>query len=89
VGLTGSAILLGINPDVMPLPMHRAPTAVSPSFPPTYQHNATAFEAPLPIPSGQETLESGIWMVSVLFCSCVCFGNIGRRLALHREARWV
>ncbi|KAK4461910.1 insulin-induced protein-domain-containing protein [Cladorrhinum samala] len=22
----------------------------------------------------------GVWMLSVMFCSCVCFGNIGRRL---------
>ena len=25
--------------------------------------------------------------MSVLFCSCVCFGNIGRRLALNRGKR--
>lgn len=29
------------------------------------------------------TAETAIWMLSVLFCSCVCFGNIGRRLALR------
>ncbi|KAK3956896.1 insulin-induced protein-domain-containing protein [Pseudoneurospora amorphoporcata] len=37
-------------------------------------------------------IETGIWMISVLFCSCVCFGNIGRRLALNKSAasrgRW-
>lgn len=37
-------------------------------------------------------IETGIWMLSVLFCSCVCFGNIGRRLALNKSAasrgRW-
>ncbi len=27
-------------------------------------------------------LESAVWMLSVLFCYCVCFGNIGRWLAL-------
>jgi hypothetical protein len=33
----------------------------------------------------KETLECGTWIISVLFCSCVCFGNIGRRLALKKE----
>lgn len=32
----------------------------------------------------RKSLEGGIWILSVLFCSCVCFGNIGRRLALNR-----
>lgn len=32
------------------------------------------------------TAETAIWMLSVLFCSCVCFGNIGRRLALRPVA---
>ena len=40
----------------------------------------------------QETIETGVWMLSVLFCSSVCFGNIGRRLALGKSAatrgRW-
>jgi hypothetical protein len=42
--------------------------------------------------ASQETIETSIWMLSVLFCSCVCFGNIGRRLALNSSAagrgRW-
>ncbi|KAH6841144.1 insulin-induced protein-domain-containing protein [Chaetomium sp. MPI-CAGE-AT-0009] len=42
--------------------------------------------------ASQETIETSIWMLSVLFCSCVCFGNIGRRLALTSSAagrgRW-
>jgi hypothetical protein len=35
----------------------------------------------------RESVEGGIWIMSVLFCSCVCFGNIGRRLALSRGKR--
>ncbi len=27
-----------------------------------------------------ESVGVGTWIASVLFCSCVCFGNIGRRL---------
>ena len=32
---------------------------------------------------GRSSLESAVWMLSVLFCCCVCFGNIGRWLALQ------
>lgn len=43
-------------------------------------------------PVSLETIETSIWMLSVLFCSCVCFGNIGRRLVLGSAAagrgRW-
>ncbi len=35
----------------------------------------------------RESIEEGIWIMSVLFCSCVCFGNIGRRLALSGGKR--
>ena len=35
---------------------------------------------------GRNNLESAVWMLSVLFCCCVCFGNIGRWLALHGGA---
>ncbi|KAK0723041.1 insulin-induced protein-domain-containing protein [Lasiosphaeria miniovina] len=93
VGLTGSAILMGLNPDMMP-----APTAGLSSA--SLQHssgNGTGggSQPHAALSEGfisHETLETGIWMLSVLFCSCVCFGNIGRRLALNRSAadrgRW-
>lgn len=32
-----------------------------------------------------ETVGVGAWMWSVLFCSCVCFGNIGRKLAFRER----
>ncbi|KAM0274438.1 hypothetical protein ACHAQH_007846 [Verticillium albo-atrum] len=81
VGLIGSALLMGVNPEMMPTPS-------TPSF-----RNETLSE---PLTFGgfanQETVETGIWMLSVLFCSCVCFGNIGRRLALSKpyaaRGRW-
>ncbi|KAJ4858422.1 insulin-induced protein (INSIG) domain-containing protein [Trichoderma breve] len=39
--------------------------------------------------ASQETIEAGIWILSVLFCTCLCFGNIGRRLARGRsKGRW-
>lgn len=34
-----------------------------------------------------ESIGIGTWIASVLFCSSVCFGNIGRRLALGTEGR--
>ncbi|KAG5763517.1 hypothetical protein H9Q69_002310 [Fusarium xylarioides] len=87
VGLAGSVVLLGVNPDMMP-----APTQVP------FRHlvNATiAGDGDMPILGGlaqQKTLETGMWMLSVLFCSCVCFGNIGRRLTLGpsttAKGRW-
>ncbi|KAK3374883.1 insulin-induced protein [Podospora didyma] len=97
VGLTGSAILMGLNPDMMPAPtagLHHGGGAAG-----SLLANGTAVAgarqraaAALGGFASQETIETGIWMLSVLFCSCVCFGNIGRRLALNRSAadrgRW-
>lgn len=59
VGLGGSLVVLGVNPDMVP-----APSLTSP----------------------QGTMVTGVWTASVLFCSCVCFGNVGRRLALSSSA---
>jgi hypothetical protein len=113
VGLAGSVVLMGLNPDVMPAPTANAhPTAAASSS----SLGATAANDTASGDSGgaawgggngnaaaaaatslwglasQETIETGIWMLSVLFCSCVCFGNIGRRLALNSSAagrgRW-
>ncbi len=87
VSVAGSAVLIGLKSDVMPAPagwsnlgsLHVNSTGSHP-------HDALGGFA------RQETVEAAIWMLSVLFCSCVCFGNIGRRLALNRSAaargRW-
>ncbi|KAK1832358.1 putative insig domain-protein [Podospora conica] len=54
--------------------------------------NGTAVVEEMGAEGAGEVVETGIWVVSVLFCSCVCFGNIGRRLALGGEGvvrgRW-
>jgi hypothetical protein len=88
VGLAGSMILLGVNPDMMPAPAH-AP------FRQLVNATTPSQDEVVPILGGfarQDTLETGMWMLSVLFCSCVCFGNIGRRLTLGPSAaakgRW-
>ncbi|CAI6341834.1 unnamed protein product [Periconia digitata] len=68
------------NPDVLP----------SPSLPATIT-NATHVSSPF-APTTNDELFAGVvsyetlavvtWVGSVLFCSCVCFGSIGRRLAV-------
>ncbi|KAK5653136.1 hypothetical protein OQA88_9235 [Cercophora sp. LCS_1] len=91
VGVAGSAVMMGWNPDVMP-----APTGLlSSSSHSGMYNNGTSYEGDNIVLGGLarlETVETGIWMLSVLFCSCVCFGNIGRRLALNGAAstrgRW-
>ncbi|PHH87954.1 hypothetical protein CDD83_8203 [Cordyceps sp. RAO-2017] len=101
VGLAGSALLLGVNPDMMPAPSRlspqssaSAPTAAAAAGNASASSSGAEGVTP-PVLAGlasQETVETGIWMLSVLFCSCVCFGNIGRRLAWSKKAgvrgRW-
>lgn len=84
----GSVVLMGFNPDIVP-----APAGFSSEFL-SRNHTGNAGGEPLMLGglATQKTIETGIWVLSVLFCSCVCFGNIGRRLALNRSAagrgRW-
>ncbi|KAH6724738.1 insulin-induced protein-domain-containing protein [Leptodontidium sp. MPI-SDFR-AT-0119] len=78
VGATGTALLLASNPDMMPSP-------ASASVPKTTKNSTSSkYLGTLGGELGlggvrRETIEGGIWILSVLFCSCVCFGNIGRR----------
>jgi hypothetical protein len=74
VGTTGAALLLVSNPDAMPSPATFSFLNRNSSVNPEHILQPTLVS--------RETIEGGIWIVSVLFCSCVCFGNIGRRLAL-------
>jgi Insulin-induced protein (INSIG) len=78
VGLVGTTVLLGLNPEMMPSPA----TLVHP----TSTLNATNSLANETLGGlvTKQTVECGTWFISVLFCSCVCFGNIGRRLALKK-----
>ncbi|EEQ88604.1 hypothetical protein RJZ56_000344 [Blastomyces dermatitidis] len=70
VGLLGMVTWLGVNPDVVPAPTANVGEA-----------NAIAGSGGMLLAS-QESIAVGTWIASVLFCSCVCFGNIGRRLAV-------
>ena len=83
IGLAGTASLLFINPDIVPSPA-TASTNTSP-FTSSELHNGSNSYIISVGPLGHVNAESigvGTWIASVLFCSCVCFGNIGRRLAL-------
>ncbi|KAI0024911.1 insulin-induced protein [Xylariomycetidae sp. FL0641] len=102
VGLAGSAVLMGVQPDMVPIPSTVASSASSSAGVTFYadgqRQNGSMLENGgvnshnTGLNSSQETVASAIWMLSVLFCCCVCFGNIGRWLALNRAAstkgRW-
>ncbi|KAH0543497.1 hypothetical protein FGG08_002165 [Glutinoglossum americanum] len=77
VGLTGTAILLGINPKMVPAPATNS-----------LNDSVSVGNSMWPVSAGLISVESigvATWIASVLFCSCVCFGNVGRRLALRGE----
>ncbi|KAK5003750.1 hypothetical protein LTR39_006342 [Cryomyces antarcticus] len=85
VALSGTAVLLSINPALVPNPATRPNKAL---------RNATG-EGETGAGTGPgggfvggwvsyESIGVATWIASVLFCSCVCFGNIGRRLAPKR-----
>lgn len=85
VGLAGSILVWGVNLDMIPAPAaHNSSSNSVPSMA-SYTDLATALSSI----ASQETIEASIWMVSVLFCTCLCFGNIGRRLAKSKsKGRW-
>ncbi|KAL1902563.1 hypothetical protein Sste5346_001005 [Sporothrix stenoceras] len=92
-GFVGSGALMILNLDLMPNPgMHPSPYHVGynggmgGSFGgDSYHQNDSAGHSGGNgnLSASTVTAETAIWMLSVLFCSCVCFGNIGRRLALR------
>ncbi|CAG9944637.1 unnamed protein product [Clonostachys rosea f. rosea IK726] len=92
VAVLGSAVFLGVNPDMMPAPsglFH--PGAGAGAGNSSYAIDSELYSALSGIAS-QETVEAGVWMLSVLFCSSICFGNIGRRLVSEKtgvgKGRW-
>ncbi|EZF28645.1 hypothetical protein H109_04402 [Trichophyton interdigitale MR816] len=69
IGLTGMMALLEMNPDIIFSPSNAADAV-----------DETVFGI-AGLTLSQSQLAVGTWIASVLFCSCVCFGNIGRKLA--------
>ena len=72
VGLSGTAIAFGVNPDIVPTPATPSPRAGAMNIP----HGSDGHVGLI----SNESIGVGIWIASVLFCSCVFLGNIGRRL---------
>ncbi|KAF1953957.1 hypothetical protein CC80DRAFT_476894 [Byssothecium circinans] len=67
------------NPDVLPSPS--LPATTNATHTPSHATLAPGEEMFAGVVS-YETLAVVTWVGSVLFCSCVCFGSIGRRLAV-------
>ncbi|KIW94741.1 uncharacterized protein Z519_04718 [Cladophialophora bantiana CBS 173.52] len=57
VGITGTLVMLVVDPDFVPVPEIHQPMA-------------------------SEKFGVYTWLASILFCTCLCFGAIGRRLRL-------
>ncbi|KAI4918359.1 hypothetical protein J4E90_002743 [Alternaria incomplexa] len=98
VSLTVTSILTSFiflsNPDVLPSPSLPATTNAT-QVPSMGSHtHAKGRPAPVVTPElfagmiSYENLAVVTWVGSVLFCSCVCFGSIGRRLAVLEESGW-
>lgn len=72
-------IVLGIRPDFVPSPTDRATMRSA--------TNSTTGDYTLAPGITQEGIAVTTWIMSVLFCACVCFGNIGRQLAIGGTRR--
>ncbi|CAK3851979.1 insig domain-containing [Lecanosticta acicola] len=87
VALSGTAVLLGTNPALVPSPspwqLLQGHAAKNGGLNDTLKGVAESEEFVFGIFS-QESVGVATWIASVLFVSSVCFGNIGRRLAPQR-----
>ena len=79
VGLAGMGVVLGLKPELVPI-------STGPSFGTTLL-NGTGLENVLGAGITQESIAVGTWIASVIFCACVCFGNVGRQLAIGAGVR--
>ncbi|KAK0659326.1 Insulin-induced gene 2 protein [Lasiodiplodia hormozganensis] len=90
VGITGTAIMLLLGQHFNSVAFIPSPPIVGGSGPNSSLRvgaRATRVGGASGIGGSQGDYESTVgvatWFASVLFCSCVCFGNIGRKLALQ------
>ncbi|KAK7969157.1 hypothetical protein PG988_008230 [Apiospora saccharicola] len=102
IGLMGSLVLTGLKADMVPAPASASSIWNSFGAAEYGQLNvSSSAHASQQSSSGtlvfgglatKESVEMTIWMLSVLFCCGVCFGNIGRRLTLWKsrggKGRW-
>ncbi|CAG8891014.1 unnamed protein product [Penicillium egyptiacum] len=79
IGLAGMGVVLGLKPELVPI-------STGPSFGTTLL-NGTGLENVLGAGITQESIAVGTWIASVIFCACVCFGNVGRQLAIGAGVR--
>jgi hypothetical protein len=81
VSLGGTGMLLGVNPALIPSP---SPRLVLHERARNATAHMTGNEGLVLGLFTQESVGMATWIASVLFVSCVCFGNIGRKLAPRR-----
>ncbi|KAJ5542484.1 hypothetical protein N7535_004905 [Penicillium sp. DV-2018c] len=79
VGLGGMGVVLGLKPELVP-------ASTGPTFGSSFL-NGTGLENALGAGITQESIAVRTWVASVIFCACVCFGNVGRQLAIGAGAR--
>ena len=83
VGLSGTAIVFGVNPDIVPSPAASSPRAGDSRVSALFDDRGILHQNII----SNETIGVATWIASVLFCSSVCFGNVGRKLALGVQGR--
>ncbi|KAJ5232361.1 hypothetical protein N7468_005317 [Penicillium chermesinum] len=79
VSLAGMSIILGLKPELIP-------TSTGPSVGAAIL-NGTGLENALGAEVTQESIAVRTWVASVIFCACVCFGNVGRQLVIGAQHR--
>jgi len=79
IGTFGTIALLTINPELIPAPTSHFSNSFD-NFNRTGTHPGEASAMNTAFRGGDEYVGVATWIGSVLFCSCVCFGNIGRLL---------
>lgn len=90
VGLAGSALLTGLQPDMVPVPAMLSSSSHDGLYGTGAVHSntSTPYTDAQPMLLGglasEQTLAMGIWTLNVLFCCCVVFGNVGRWLAINK-----
>lgn len=87
VGIAGTAVLLGINPSMVPAPGASSAKAHMAHMAPLTKTSYEGFGFGDGGLISNESIAVSTWIASVLFCSSVCFGNVGRRLALDGRGR--
>ena len=70
-------VILGLRPEFIPSSTDTTSTPGTASG-----LNDTTGDYVLATGLTQEGIAVTTWISSVLFCACVCFGNIGRQLAI-------